>query len=165
MTRRQGEADRMGENETEKQRRCQSRFVADGANWKWKRHEELEADRDCQGDLICLRTENTQGPVVIGADSRGGDAGGTWWSAQILCSPFVVMSKGEHWPHLWRFVPSGGSFSVFPDEHLFEFSKKKISIELSSSWEKLVAHEELVATSMWSLVLGERCTACWRIPF
>lgn len=83
----------MGENETEKQRRCQSRFVAGGANWKWKRHGELEADRDCQGDLICLRTENTQGSVVIGDDSRDGDAGGTWWSAQILCGPIVVMSR------------------------------------------------------------------------
>lgn len=109
MTERQGEADRVGENETEKQWRCQSRFVADGANWKWKCHGELEADRDCQGDLICLRTENTHSPIVMGVDSRekqvpvdAGDGEGTQWSAQlgkILCSTTAtvpgVMSKGS----------------------------------------------------------------------
>lgn len=31
---RQGEADHRGENESEKEPRCQSRFVAEGANWK-----------------------------------------------------------------------------------------------------------------------------------
>ena len=48
-----------------------------------KHNGELEADRVCQGDLICLRTEIVaRAPFLIGVDSRAGSSEGWSYSFQ-----------------------------------------------------------------------------------
>ena len=110
-TERQGEADRRGENETEKQRRCQSSFVADGsqlevkASWRTGGRSRLSGRFNLSEDWKRSRPRR---------DWSGQEGGGCWrwWRYPMKHPAWEELVQPHHrergcpgkWssPHPWR---------------------------------------------------------------